>query len=97
MSTEIVLVENLYEMADLCKKLALDAAYPAPFFVMQLIFLDVAGNWEDGLLTVEQAESAQSKLLKPLQALIEATEGATEEEIFSHLNEVVGVYLTMFQ
>ncbi len=57
-------------MASLCKSLALDTASPAPFFIMEHIFLDVARHWEDKPLPVEEAKLVESFLLQPLEDLV---------------------------
>lgn len=90
-------LDNLYEMARLCESLALDTASPAPFFVMEHIFLDIARQWEDKPLLVEEAKSVESKMIKPLEELIEGIEAAaSNEETFNLLNEVASAYLISF-
>ena len=90
-------LNNLNEMARLCKSLALDTTSPAPFFIMERIFSDVARHWEDKPLSVEEAKLVESKLITPLAELIEGiTANASTEEIFSLLNRVVSAYLLSF-
>jgi hypothetical protein len=90
-------LDNLYEMAHLCKSLALDTISPVPFFVMEQIFLDIARKWEDIPLTVEEAKLVESKLVNPLEELVEGIEAnASNEEIISLMNQVVSTYLISF-
>lgn len=90
-------LDNLYEMARLCKSLALDTTSPAPFFFMAHIFLDIARQWEDKPLVVEEAKVVESKITKPLEELIEGiATNASSEEIFTLLNRVVSAYLVSF-
>jgi len=86
-------VDNLYEIAYLCRSLALDTGSPAPFFLLEHIFEDMARRWEDVPLTVEEAQSAKSKMIEPLEDLIERIDAnASSEEIFNLLNQVVSAY-----
>lgn len=90
-------LDNLCEMARLCKTLALDTASPAPFFIMEHIFLDIARHWEDKPLSVEEAKLVESKLIKPLEDLIQGIgANASSEETFSLLNRLVSAYLISF-
>jgi len=90
-------LDNLYEMVHLCKSLALDNISPAPFFFMEHIFLDIARQWEDKPLVVEEANLVESKIYKPLEELIEGiATNASSEEIFTLLNRVVSAYLVSF-
>lgn len=91
-------IDNLYEMAVLCKSLALDTPSPAPFFFMRSIFLDIARHWEEVPLPVEQAEQVESTMIEPLEELVEGLEAdASVEEILNLLNRVVSAYLTSFK
>jgi len=87
-------LDNLDEMARLCRNLALDTASPAPFFIMEHIFLDIARHWEDKPLLVEEAKLVESFLLQPLEDLVEGIEAnASSEEVVNLLNRVVSAYL----
>jgi hypothetical protein len=87
-------LDNLYEMAHLCKMLASDTICPAPFFVMRNIFLDIARNWEERALTVEEAKRVEKKMTKPLGDLIEGIEiDSSSEEVLYLLNTLVSTYL----
>lgn len=87
-------VDNLYEMAQLCRDLALDATNPTPFFVMEHIFLGIAKDWEDRPLTVEEAKFVESGMIKSLEELIEGIEkSALPEEVFKLLNRAISAYL----
>ncbi len=91
-------LDNLYEMARLCRNLALDTASPAPFFIMEHIFLDVARHWEDKPLPVEEAKLVESFLLQPLEDLVEGIEAdVSSEEVVNLLNRVVSPYLISFR
>ena len=88
-------LDNLYVMARLCKSLALDTASPAPFFVMEKVFLSVADHWEDRPLRVEEAKEVESKMIGSLEELIRGIESnASSQETFGLLNGVVSAYLT---
>lgn len=90
-------LDNLYEMASLCKSLALGANSPAPFFFIEHILLDIARHWEDKPLPVEEAKLVESFLLQPLEDLVEGIEAnASSEEVLNLLNRVVSAYLIPF-
>ena len=89
-------VDNLYVMAGLCKTLALNSDYPAPFFVMQQVLLGIAKDWEDRPLPVDEAKSTENKIKDYLAHLIRAIRlGASNETIYNILNNIVSVYLTI--
>lgn len=91
-------VDNLYEIAYLCRSLALDTGSPAPFFLLEHIFKDMARRWEDVPLTVEEAERVKSKMIEPLEGLVGKLEAdAPAEEVFDLLNGVVSAYLISFE
>lgn len=88
-------LDNLWQLARLSKDLAMDDPYPLPFFVMRQVFLEIARNWEDRPLPVEEANLVRSTISKPLEDLIEAIEaGVSKEELFDVLNEFVSAFLT---
>ena len=90
-------INNLYEMARLCKNLALDTASPVPFFVMQHIFLNIARYWEDKPLLVEEAKLVEGEMIKPLKDLIGGIEAnASGEQIIHLLNKAVSSYMFLF-
>ncbi len=90
-------VDNLYEIARLCRSLALETDNPAPFFIMGQIFKNIASYWEDKPIIVEEAKLVESKLKKPLEDLVEGIEANDSSEvIFSLLNRVVSAYLISF-
>ena len=87
-------VDNLYEMASLCKSLALGTNNPVPFFVMERIFLDIAGRWEEIPLTVEKARMVELNMTEPLEDIVEGIEEfASSEEILNLLNRLIFTYL----
>ena len=90
-------LDNLYEMARLCKNLALDTIYLVPFFIMERVFLDIARHWEERALPVEEAKQVEWKMTEPLGDLIEGIErNASSEEVLDLLNTVVSSYLVCF-
>ncbi len=90
-------LNNLYEMASLCKDLALGVTNPAPFFVMQHIFLNIARYWEDKPLLVEEAKLVEGEMIKPLKDLIGGIEAnASGEQIIHLLNKAVSSYMFLF-
>lgn len=90
-------VENLYEMARLCRDLALDTSRPTPFFVMQHIFSDIARYWEDKPIVVEEARLVELEIAKPLEDLISGIEAnASNEQIIHLLNKAVSSYMFLF-
>jgi len=90
-------VDNLYEMARLCKSLALETDYPASFFIMEQIFKGIAKYWEDKPLIVEEAKLVELEMIKPLKDLIGGIEtNASSEQIVHFLNKVVSSYMFFF-
>ena len=90
-------VNNLYEMAGLCKNLVLDTVNPAPFFIMEHIFLDIAKYWEDRPVIVEEAKLVETEMMKPLKELIGGIEANASSEKIAHLmNKVVLSYKFLF-
>ncbi len=91
-------LDNLYEMARLYKSLALDTASPAPFFVMEQVFLGIARDWEDRPLPVDEAKQVEEKILKSLEDFVDGIEeNASSEEVSNLLNTVVSAYLISFK
>ena len=91
-------VNNLYEMARLCKALALDAANPASFFVMWHIFSEIAWHWEDKPLSVEEAKFVQVEIAKTIMDIIDAIEeDASGEQMNQLLNKAVSSCLFLFR
>ena len=90
-------VDNLYEMARLCKNLALETVNPAPFFVMRHIFLGIAKYWEDRPVIVEEAKLVETEMIKPLKDVIGGIEtNASSEQMFHFLNKAVSSYMFFF-
>ena len=91
-------LDNLYEMAHLCKTLASDTTYPAAFFVMKDIFLDIARHWEERALPVDEAKRVEREMAKPLRDLIRGIDtDVSAEVVLDLLNEVVSAYLVCFE
>ena len=90
-------IHNLDDMVYLCRSLALETYNPAPFFVMQHIFFNIARYWEDKPLPVEEARLVQSEMVKPIEDLISGIEAnASSEQTLTLLNKVVSSYLFLF-
>jgi hypothetical protein len=91
-------VNNLYEMARLCKDLALGTDSPAPFFVMWHLFSEIARHWEDKPLNVEEANFVKFELAQTVRDIIDAVEANTSVEHITHLlNKAVSSYLFFFR
>ena len=90
--------DNLYEMADLCKDLALDSTNQVPFFVMQQIFSNIAEYWDERPVIVEEAKLVEVEMTKSLKDLIDGIEAnASSGQIVHLLNKTVSSYLFLFQ
>lgn len=91
-------IKNLYEMARLCKDLALDTDNPAPYFVMWHIFSETARCWEDKPLPVEDAKFVENEMAKPIGDIIDAIEeNASGEQMNLLLDKAVSSYLFLFR
>ena len=91
-------VNNLYDMARLCKELALDDDNPAPFYVMQHVFSDIARHWEDRPIVVEEAKLVETEITKTIWILIDTIEsGAPVEQVYNMLGEVLKSYQFLFR
>lgn len=94
MLREGLYVNNLWQLASLCKDLAMDDPYPLPFFVMRQVFMEIATSWDERPLPVDEANYVKSKMLKPLEDIIQTIEvGASKDEIFDRLNDFVIAWL----
>ncbi len=91
-------VDNLYEIASLCRVMALGSDSPAPFFIMQKVFSGIADYWDEKPVIVEEAKLVQVELAKLLRELINAIENnATAEQVMNLTNKVVSSYLFLFR
>ena len=87
-------LDNLWELARVCRSLAMDASHPLPFFVMRQVFLEIANNWDERPLPVEEATYIGSKIAKPLEDLLVGLEcGASAAELFDLLDAFVSARL----
>ena len=87
-------INNLYEMATLCRRQAMDTSVPLPFWVLDRIFLDIAYAWEDRPLPVEEAERLQKRILAPIRDVMTAIEKrASPAELYRLLNTLLVAYL----
>jgi hypothetical protein len=91
-------LDNLYEIAHLCKMLASDTIYPAAFFVMRDIFLNIARRWEERALPVDEAKRVEREMARPLEDLIRGIDAdVSPEVVLNLLNGVVSAYLVCFE
>lgn len=91
-------IDNLYEMARLCRDMALESNNPAPFFIMYKIFYGIADYWEKGPVVVEEAKLVESELLELLKELVTKLENITPVEQMANLiNKAVSSYLFLFK
>ena len=91
-------VDNLYEMARLCRNLALETDNPAPFFIMEQIFRGIAKYWEDKPIIVEEAKLVENEIVKPVKDLFDGIEAnASSEQIIDLLNKTISSYMFLFK
>lgn len=87
-------LRNLYELAELCRKLGPETETPLVLFTFRGIFLDLASKWEGTPLEVEKEKEVSSVLMDPMLKIITLMEeGEPLEGVFVRLNELVGRYL----
>jgi len=87
-------VENLYEMASLCKRLAKDSAYALAFHVLWSIFIDIARDWDGRPLPVDEATKVQQKLEAPIREVIQRLEAfRNKQELFDSLTKLVAAHM----
>ncbi len=90
-------VDNLYEMARICKSLALETSSPTPFFVMRQIFLNIANYWEDRPVIEEEAKLVEVEIIKPIRELVAAIEAkGSNDQIYNILNRTIASYMFLF-
>ncbi|MCK4274217.1 MAG: hypothetical protein KAW90_04945 [Dehalococcoidales bacterium] len=90
-------VDNLCEMARLCKDMALESDSPVPFFIMQKIFSGIADYWDDRPVIVEEAKLVEAELLKSLNNLIDVIEdNASADQLMTLINKVISSYLFLY-
>jgi hypothetical protein len=91
-------VDNLYEMARLCKGMALESKNSVPFFIMQKIFSGIADYWDEKPVIVEEAKLVQVELVKSLKSLIDAIEdNASAEKTMNLMDKAVSSYLFLYR
>jgi hypothetical protein len=91
-------VDNLYEMARLCKDLALESEKPAPFYILQKIFFGIADYWEERPVEVEEARIVEGELLKSIKDLVDAIDSdVPAERIMSLMNKAVSSYYFLYR
>ncbi|GEM_PF-6358732 len=91
-------VKNLYGMIPICRGLAVNSRKPSPFFLIEQIFLNIARQWEERDLPVEEAGKVQSKMIQPLNELLDVIDkNVSDQEILDHMNKVTSIYLNTFK
>lgn len=89
--------DNLYAIARLCNDMALESDNPAPFFIMQNIFLRIANNWDDRPIEVGDAGLVKAEINKSLIPLVDAIEANQSNEYIIQLaNKAIKSYLFLF-
>jgi hypothetical protein len=87
-------VDNLYDMARLCKDMAMESKNPAPFFIMQKIFSGIADYWDNNPIIVEEAKIVEGGVLQGIKELIEGIENnMSGDQMQNIMNKVVSSYL----
>jgi len=85
-------------MARLCRSLALEAMSPASFYLMGKVFSDIARDWDERPLTVEEAKQVESELLLPLKELVVGIETfASSVDLLHLLDRVVSAHVKLFK
>ncbi len=83
-------VNNLFDLAGLCRDLALEVENPTPFFVLREVFYGIARLWEDRPLPVEEAQFVETTLMQPIEQLLDGIEKeATSNELLLLLNNIL--------
>ena len=91
-------VDNLNEMARLCRCLAQEFTNPAPFFVMEQVFKGISKYWEDRSITVEEAKLVENYLKQPLKELVAGPlADASEAQVLKLLNNLITPYMFLFK
>jgi len=73
----------------------LDSATPAVYFVLGSILREIANDWADRPVQVEEAQKLQTQMIEPLVDLITALDvGESDTELFLLTNAVVVAYIS---
>lgn len=82
--------DNLYEMASICENLSRDPSVAPAFYILRSVFLEIARDWNDRPLPVEEAGKVQEKLQMPIKEVIRCIETLQSKEVlFNSLTKVV--------
>jgi len=83
-------LRNLYELAELCRKIGPKTKIPLVLFTFRGIFLGLSSKWEGNPLEVEEEKEVRLALINPMLEIITLMEGIEQPgEIFVKLNELV--------
>lgn len=95
---KVFYADNLYNMARVCRDMALESNNPAPIFIMQKVFSGIADYWEKEPVSVEDANLVQAELNDSIKSLVNALEDeASPEEIMELSNKAVSSYYFLFR
>ena len=90
-------VDNINEMAGLCRHLAQEFKNPAPFFIIEQVFKGISKYWEDRPVIVEEAELVENELKQPLKDLMAGLSAdASEAQVLKLLNNLITPYMFLF-
>ena len=83
-------VQNLFEMARICESLMKDTFASPTFYILRSIFLDIARDWNDRALSVEEATEVENELKAPIREALEGLEThRSKEALFESLAKLV--------
>ena len=83
-------VHNFYDMAQTCKSLIEDKFGGPAFYILRSIFLDIARDWNERAVSVDEATEVKNKLEAPIRELIEALEThRSKEALFESMAKLV--------
>lgn len=83
-------VANLHEMTRCCMALARSVKEPLPYYVLASIFSDLAANWDDRPLPVEEAKNMENHIGPDLNGILTILlETGSTIEVADPLNALV--------
>jgi len=83
-------VRNFYNMAQTCESLIEDKFGGPAFYILRSIFLDIARDWNERAVSVDEATEVKRKLEAPIRELIEALETRrSKEALFESMAKLV--------
>jgi hypothetical protein len=87
-------VDNLYEMARECMRIAEEAKDPLAFYVLAHVFGDIARDWDERPLPAVEVEEMELRIGSPLRRVITAIERDHEPaQLHDGLNSLVWALL----